>query len=110
MSGFILNGTEYETGDLRKLQIRDQIKLERWLAKADLTDARSYEDVVQIAAEVSMLPEARTHPDFKVFVIIGIWVAKLQAGEGAVLDECGRFTWEDITWVMDPEGKAPAAS
>lgn len=116
MSGFILNDKHYETGDLRLLQVRDQIKLERWLAKADLTDARSYEDIIQIATEISTLPDGaqKSHPDFKLFVIIGIWVAMLQAGEPASLDDCGAFGWGDLTWINDPEdedeGKGPAAS
>lgn len=119
MSGFILNGKRYEAADLRKLSIRDQIRLERWMARSDLTDARSYEDVIQIAAEVAMVPDSRKHPDFKVFVMIGIWAAMIQAGEDASLDDCGRFGWEDLTFVLDPgeaededdpEGKAPAAS
>jgi hypothetical protein len=112
MSGFILNDKQYEAGDLRELQVKDQIRLERWLAKGDLTDARSFEDIVQIAAEVSMLPEPKTHPDFKLFVIIGVWVAMLQAGEDASLNDCGAYGWGDLTFIRDdePEGKAPATS
>ena len=117
MSGFILNDKHYETGDLRQLQIRDQVRLERWLARSDLTDARSYEDVIQIASELAQLPDSkmqRAHPDFKVYVMIGIWVAMLQAGEDAKLDDCGRFGWGDLVWVLDAEdeeqGKGLAAS
>jgi hypothetical protein len=118
MSAVIIGGKTYETADLRLLKVRDQVRLERWLARVDLTDARSFEDIIQIAVEISLLPDVnaqRRHPDFKLFVMIGVWAARIQAGEDASLDDCGAYTWDDLTFVVDPaggesEGKGLAAS
>lgn len=114
MSGFTLEGKHYETADLSKLQVIDQIRLERWLAAhPDLTDLRSFEQVLQVSDEAYAMDEATTHPDFKLFVVIGIWAAQIQAGEKPNLDDCGRYSITDLWWdsdeeALEPEGKAVA--
>ena len=128
MSGFTLQGTHYEVADLRDLQVIDQIRLERWLVKhPDLTDLRSFEDLLAVEGELVAIEAARQvaarggaevpeshHPEENVLWMVGVWAAKLQAGEDAPLDDLGRFSYRDIEWDPEPEpdadeGKAEAA-
>lgn len=117
MSGFELDGTRYDWGDFSQILVRDQIKVERWLSRdgRDFTDARTWDDLINIANEINGLgsiDEQQQHPEFKFSLAVGIWLAKVNAGENVTLGDClGRWTWDQLDFWADeePEGKADAA-
>ena len=124
--GFTTNGKHYDVVPLRDMKVIDQMRLERWLAaNADVTDARSFEDVLIIEDEVAAVEVARElaaqedpekaaaipqHPDANLVAIVAVWAAKVAAGERAPLDELGKFSYNDLDWDEPPEseGKAEA--
>lgn len=117
-AGFILDGVKYEWGALSEILVRDQIKVERWLRGEgrEYTDARTWEDVLAMAAEVNDLgdfEEQKTHPDFKFALSVTIWLGKVKAGEDVALADCfGRWTWDELDFWADEEeaeGKGDAA-
>lgn len=126
--GFTLDGTHYDVVRLRDMQVIDQIRLERWLAgNGDVTDARSFEDVLGIEDEVATVEAARSlaareepekaarirsHPETNLIMAVAVWAARRAAGEKVPLDDLGRFSYDDLDWddeEPEPEGKAEAA-
>jgi len=115
-AGFILDGTRYEWFPLDSIEVREQIRVERWLAGEgqEFTDAKTWDDILAIAEEINSLPDytaQEKHPEFKLSLSITIWAAKVGAGEKVTLGESiGRWKWEDLDfWNDDPEGKDEAA-
>lgn len=116
--GFILDGTRYEWFPLDRIQVREQIRVEHWLASPEgreFTDARTWDDILAIAEEVNSLDgwaAQLEHPQFKLSLSIAIWAAKVGAGERVSLAEAiGRWTWDSLDFWADeePEGKGDAA-
>lgn len=123
MAGFILDGTRYTYADLADdVPVRDQIRVERWLRTADISDARCWEDVLAIAMEVNAAPtlqEQMRHPEAKLAFSIGLWAARRKAGERVSIDDCLGWTWNTLGFYGDepaddaepaesPLGKDPA--
>lgn len=123
-AGIIIAGERFEFALLSEVTVGDQIRMEHWLRTegAEFTDARSWEQVLRIADEVDSLgeddPEAtdglsgferqRTHPEFKLSLIVSIWAAKRKAGRKVTPGECAEFTWDQLDFWTDeePAGKA----
>jgi hypothetical protein len=117
-AGYVIAGRRLPYGDLRQIQVRDQIKVEHWLRNEgrEFTDARNWDDLVAIGAEIQSQPDAEAqqqNPEFKFFLSVAIWAAMRLDGDKVDLgDVLGLFTWDDLTFYSDedePEGKAPAA-
>lgn len=104
MSGFILNGKTYTHVDLADILVGDQIRVERWLAKADISEARTWEDVIAIAKEINQLPNfaaQKAHPEFRFSITMTVWLARRAAGEDVTLDEALQYRFDDVTWLND---------
>lgn len=117
-AGFTLDDKRYEWAPLDQIQVREQIRVEHWLASPEgreFTDARTWDDIIAIAEEINSLPDweaQQSHPQFKLSLSITIWAAKVAAGEQVSLGEAiGRWTWDQLGFWSDEdaEGKAAAA-
>lgn len=118
-SGIAIAGERFEWAPLAEVTVGDQIRMERWLRTegAEMTDARSWEQVQRIAEEVDSLgdddPEApegesgfdrqRRHPEFKLSLVVAIWAAKRRAGLDVSPGQCADFTWDQLDFWSDGE-------
>lgn len=104
MSGFILDGKQYEHVDLADILVGDQIRVERWLARADISEARTWDQVIAIAKEINALPDyaaQKAHPEFKFALTMTIWLARRAAGDDITLEDALRWKPADIIWLND---------
>lgn len=115
MSGFVLAGERFEWAPLSEVTVGDQIRMEHWLRTAgvEMTEARSWEQVLDIAEEIDSLGDddaedglsgferQRRHPEFKLSLIVTIWAAKRRAGQKVTPGECADFTWDELDFWAD---------
>ena len=104
MSGFILNGKTYEHVDLASIEVGDQIRVERWLRRADVSDARTWPQVIEIAREINRcdtLAEQTAHPEFKFSLSMTIYLARRAAGDEVTPEDCLKWKATDIVWLND---------
>lgn len=104
MSGYLLRGERYEFGDLGDITMGDQIRVERWMRDSDLTDARTWDDLVRIAVEVDELPDLaaqKQHPEFRLSLIIGIWCARRLGGEDIWPADCLDYRFDELDFYGD---------
>ncbi|MBK7823554.1 MAG: hypothetical protein IPJ61_21445 [Tessaracoccus sp.] len=113
--GYELRGQRYPFGYLEKAVLGDQIKVERWLRESGLSEARTWDDLLAIAKEINGLPdlkEQRQHPEFRLTLVIGIWLARRQSGEDVWPADCLDYTFDELEFYgenEDDEGKDVAA-
>lgn len=118
-AGYILAGRRLPFGDLRKVLVRDQIKVEHWLRGegGQYTEARTWDDLLALALEIQSQPTAaaqQAHSEFKFSLSVAIWAAMRLDGDAVDLADCiGMWTWDDLDFYddeADAEGKDPAGA
>lgn len=118
-AGYILAGRRLPYGDLRRVLVRDQIKVEQWLRRegGQYTEARTWDDLVNLAMEIQSQPDAahqQQHPEFKFSLSVAIWAAMRLDGDSVELGDClGQWTWDDLDFYddeADAEGKGLAGA
>ena len=115
--GYVIAGRKLPYGDLRKILVRDQIKVEHWLKGEgqEFTDARTWDDLIALAMEIESQPDAeaqQAHPEFKFSLAVAIWCSMRLGGDTVNLGDClGMWTWDDLDFYVDWDegGKADAA-
>ena len=115
--GYVIAGRKLPYGDLRKVLVRDQIKVEDWLQGEgqEFTDARTWDDLIALAMEIESQPDAeaqQAHPEFKFSLSVAIWCAMRLEGDKVDIGDClGMWTWDDLDFYVDGDegGKADAA-
>ena len=114
MAGYIFDGRRYEYADLgNDVPVREQIRVERWLRTAGISDARTFEDLLAIVMEVNAAPTLREqmrHPEAKLAFSLGLWAARRQAGEKVSLDDCLGWTWNTLGFYDDDQDDAAGES
>lgn len=118
-SGYLLAGRKLPYGDLRRVLVRDQIKVEHWLRHegGQYTETRTWDDLINLAMEIQSQPDAaaqQRHPEFKFSLSVAIWAAMRLDGDTVDLADClGQWTWDDLDFYDDAaeaEGKVDAGA
>lgn len=99
-----------------KLTFAQQVFLQRELVVTGISSARSFADVVRLAADFYQLPagERDEHPEGQFLLAVVIWASRVCAGESIGLLEAIDVPISDIRFIpepddgAEPEGKAGA--
>lgn len=114
MAGYVLDGVRYEYADLgNDVPVREQIRVERWLRTAGISDARTFEDLLAIVMEVNSmatLREQMRHPESKLAFSLGLWAARRIAGDKVTLDDCLGWTWNTLGFYDDDHAEVSGSS
>ena len=110
----VIGDKHYPRVAVDELTLRHVMALQRELVLSNISEAKTFEDVRRLFAEISEMEpsEAKNHPELPFLTAVTIWATRVSAGEELSLRDASTVSLSgpsQVRWVKEPGDKAPAA-